>query len=119
MALYFNLPVYKDSYDMLLMVFKYCSKLPKEYKYTLGERLKNDCTDVLVSIFEATKNKELQKLKHIENALNHLERCRLYIRLFKDLNVWGVTIQAALNQKIETISKQLTQWNLHTARVQP
>ena len=118
MALYFNLPVYKDSYDLLLMVFQCCSKLPKEYKYTLGERLKNDCTDILVSIFEATKNKEQQKLTHIENALQHLEKCRLYIRLLKDLNVWGVTTQVALNQKIEPISKQLTQWNLHTARVQ-
>ena len=40
MALYFNLPVYKESYELLLMIFQNSSKLPKNYKYTLGERLK-------------------------------------------------------------------------------
>jgi hypothetical protein len=41
----------------------------------------------------------------------------LYIRLLKDLNIWGVSKQAALNQKIESISKQLTQWSVYVARV--
>ena len=55
MALYFNLPVYKETYELLLMIFQYSSKLPKDYKYTLGERLKNEATEVIVAIFEANK----------------------------------------------------------------
>ena len=117
MALYFNLPVYKDTYELLLMVFQYSSKLPKDYKYTLGERLKNEVTEVLVAIFEASKLKDKSKATAIQNALNSLEKCRLFIRILKDLNIWGISKQANLNQKIESISKQLTQWSLHTARV--
>lgn len=117
MALYFNLPVYKESYDLLLLVFQFCSKLPREYKYTLGERLKNESTDVLIKIFEASKTSDALKLKNIEDALVHIEKCRLYIRLLKDLNIWGVAKQATLNQKIESISKQLTQWSVYVARV--
>lgn len=117
MALYFNLPVYKESYSLLLLVFQFCGKLPREYKYTLGERLKNESTDVLIKIFEASKTSDALKLKNIEDALVHIEKCRLYIRLLKDLNIWGVSKQATLNQKIESISKQLTQWSVYVARV--
>ena len=117
MALYFNLPVYKESYDMLLLIFQYTSKLPKDYKYTLGERLKNEVTEVLVAIFEASQFKDKNKAVTIQKSLNSLEKCRLYIRILKDLNVWGVSKQATINQKIESISKQLTQWSIHTARV--
>ena len=117
MALYFNLPVYKDTYEMLLMIFQYSSKLPKDYKYTVGERLKNEATEVLVAIFEASQLKDKNKILTIQKALNSLEKCRLFIRILKDLNIWGVSKQASLNQKIENISKQLTQWHIHTARV--
>lgn len=118
MALYFNLPVYKDSYDLLILIFRMVSKVPREYKHTLGERLKDASTDVLLLIFEASKAKENTKIENIENALSSLEKCRLYIRIFKDLNVCGIEAQAILNQKIEIISKQLTQWSIFVARVQ-
>lgn len=117
MALYFNLPVYKETYEMLLMIFQYSSKLPKDYKYTLGERLKSEATEVLVAIFEASQLKDKNKIITIQKALNSLEKCRLFIRILKDLNIWGISKQASLNQKIESISKQLTQWHIHTARV--
>ena len=117
MALYFNLPVYKESYELLIMIFQYTTKLPKDYKYTLGERLKNEVTEVLVAIFEASQSKEKNKAEAINKALKSLEKCRLFIRILKDLNIWGISKQANLNQKIESISKQLTQWSIHTARV--
>lgn len=117
MALYFNLPVYKESYELLITIFQYTTKLPKDYKYTLGERLKNEATAVLVSIFEASQLKDKSKAVAIQKALISLEKCRLFIRILKDLNIWGISRQASLNQKIESISKQLTQWSIHTARV--
>lgn len=117
MALYYNLPVYKESYDLLLQVFDAVKKTAREYKFTLGERLKNEATEVLVAIFEASQSKDKNKAVAIQKALNSLEKCRLFIRILKDLNIWGISKQANLNQKIESISKQLTQWSIHTARV--
>lgn len=119
MALYYNLPVYKESYDLLLQVFDAVKKTAREYKFTLGERLKNEATDLLVAIFEASKNTfPSEKMGYITKAQNCLEKIRLYTRLFKDLNIWGVSIQVTINQKIESISKQLTQWSVYVARVQ-
>jgi len=119
MALYYNLPVYKESYDLLLQIYTAVTKTAREYKFTIGERIKNEVTDLLVAIFEASKNTLPQeKIVFISKAQSSLEKVRLYTRLFKDLNVWGVTIQVAINLKIESISKQLTQWNIYVARVQ-
>ena len=119
MALYYNLPVYKESYDLLLQVFEVVKKTAREYKFTLGERLKNEVTDLLVFIYEASRTAiNSEKNVFIKQALNSLEKVRLYTRLFKDLNVWGVTTQVVINLKIESISKQLTQWSIYVARVQ-
>jgi len=35
MATYDNLPVYKASYDLLLLIFNVVKEFKKEYKYTL------------------------------------------------------------------------------------
>ena len=40
MALYIDLPVYKSAYDLLLAIFRFTKEFGKEYKYTVGERLK-------------------------------------------------------------------------------
>ena len=34
-SIYYNLPVYKDTYNLILKLFKATKNLPKEYKYTL------------------------------------------------------------------------------------
>jgi hypothetical protein len=42
MALYDELPVFKAAYDLLLDIYRFSAKLTREYKYTLGEKLKNE-----------------------------------------------------------------------------
>jgi len=40
MALYSELPECKDTYDLLLAIFRFAKDFGKEYKYTVGEILK-------------------------------------------------------------------------------
>jgi hypothetical protein len=42
MALYFDLPVFKDVYQLILKIFDYTNHFPREYKFTLGQDLKRD-----------------------------------------------------------------------------
>jgi len=118
MALYYNLPVYKESYDLLITTYKLVAKVRGSIKHTLGERLKNAVTDVLLYIFESSKAKDAKKKEYIEKAINSLEKCKLCIRIFTDLNVWGVFDSSSANQKPKGISKQLTQWANYVAGVQ-
>lgn len=40
MAFSSELPVYKDSYDLLIEIFRFTKEFGKEFKYTVGEKIK-------------------------------------------------------------------------------
>ena len=56
MALYYDLPVYLDTYQLILKIFEYTKDFPKEYKYTLGQDMKRDALQLVRSIYGANKS---------------------------------------------------------------
>ena len=58
MALYYDLPVFKDVYQLILKIFDYTKDFPREYKFTLGQDLKRDGINLVRSIYRANKSKE-------------------------------------------------------------
>jgi hypothetical protein len=67
MALYYDLPVYRDTYQLILKIFECTKDFSKEYKYTLGQDLKKNATRK-GSIFFGLR----------------LERFAFYVNLFQD-----------------------------------
>ena len=57
MALYDELPVFKAAYDLLLDIYRFSSTLTREYKYTLGEKLKNETLELLMLVYRANSSK--------------------------------------------------------------
>ena len=108
MAAYNQLPVYKAGYDLLLELFQLTHNFNREYKYTLGEKLKNEVTDLLTNIYKA--NKTFTKHELIDKARVNLEIVRLYIRILKDLKQISQNRHVNINERIENISKQLAGW---------
>ena len=53
MALYYELPVFKDVYKMTLRIFELTANFSREYKFTLGQDLKRDCILLVRSIYRA------------------------------------------------------------------
>jgi hypothetical protein len=43
MALYYDLPVFKDVYQLTLHLFELTRNFGREYKFTLGQDMKRDC----------------------------------------------------------------------------
>jgi hypothetical protein len=58
MALYYDLPVYRDTYKLILKIFECTKDFSKEYKYTLGQDMKRDALQLVRSIYRANKSKE-------------------------------------------------------------
>jgi hypothetical protein len=54
MALYYDLPVYRDTYKLILKIFECTKDFSKEYKYTLGQDMKRDALQLVRSIYRAT-----------------------------------------------------------------
>ena len=57
MAQYQHLPIYKLTYDILLRIMQVTKDFPREYKYTLGQKLKEELTSRLET-FKTNKTKK-------------------------------------------------------------
>ena len=108
MAIYNLLPVYKVSYDLLVDLFIFTKEFNREYKYTIGESLKKEAVEMITNIFRA--NSTRNKSPFIQKARENAEIVRLYLRLIKDLKQISLGRFVRLNEKIESVSKQLTAW---------
>jgi hypothetical protein len=117
MALFSELPVYKLGYDLLIQTYQRTAVFSREYKYTLGERLKNETTAMLINIYKANKSPKETRQQYIDQARQNVEVVRLLLRLCKDLKIIGMKGFVALNMQVEELSKQLALWQKYTAGV--
>lgn len=53
MAIYTNLPVYEDSYQLLLCLVSFSRNMQRDFRYTLGEQVKDKVVEMMVLIFRA------------------------------------------------------------------
>ena len=72
MAQYEHLPIYKQTYDILLRTMTATKDFPREYKYTLGQKIKDELIEMVVLIYRANSAKDKQE--HIQQIMG---RCRL------------------------------------------
>ena len=109
MANYDLLPIYKQTYDFLLEIFVFSRNFTREYKYTIGQELKNETIRLILSVYRANSSQERRYIL-LEEARVTLETIRLLLRLTKDLRQISLKDFVSLSEKIESISKQLTAW---------
>ena len=108
MALYTELPLYRDTYQLILKVYEITKEFSKEYKYTLGQDMKRDALQLMRSIYRA--NKHRNRVEHLEVFLDELELLKLEIRLCADMKLVPMRKQAVLSELLERIGKQVTGW---------
>lgn len=108
MALYYDLPVFKDVYHLILKIFEYTKDFPREYKFTLGQDLKRDGVNLVRSIYRANKSKE--KTQYLEAFLDDFELLKLELRLCNDMKLIPLKKHAELSLLMDKIGKQITAW---------
>lgn len=99
MAIYDNLPVYKQAYDLLLDLYSLSKNLSRDYRYTLGEETKRRLIDLMLCIYHANKSKNDEKLNHLKEAREYIVELKLFIRLLRDLKQIRVERLALANGK--------------------
>ncbi|MBM3456745.1 MAG: four helix bundle protein [Bacteroidetes bacterium] len=108
MALYYDLPVFKDVYQLILKIFDYTKDFPREYKFTLGQDLKRDGINLVRSIYRANKSKE--KTHYLEAFSDDFELVKLELRLCADMKLLPLKKHAELSELMDRIGKQITAW---------
>ncbi len=108
MARYNHLPIFQQSYDLNLEIYRTTHNFPREYKYTLGQKLKeisNEIMDWIVVI-----NSQRDKLPYFLKIKMQVERLRIQVRIAYDLKIIKSQRLEFLNRTIEDISMQLSGW---------
>ena len=103
-----NLPLYLCLYKLVQYFYLLIHNFPKEYKYTLGENIKKEAIEMVTEIYRA--NSSFSKKPHIQKAREKIETIRIFFRLTMDLRQVGLKKFVDINEKVESISKQLSAW---------
>lgn len=108
MARYDHLPVYRLCYDLNLEIQKVVGEFPREYKYTLGEKIRTILLHILMYCVRANRlpHKESEILQMIVSA----EFVKICLRMGNDLRIIPEKKYLSLIQKNEEILKQLEGW---------
>ena len=113
MAQYKHLPIYKTTYELLEKVTRRTKDFPKDFKYSLGEKIRNECIELVVFIYKANtfKNKREENLQQI---LERVQVIELMLRLAKDLRLFNVTVFSEIVLLTDNVARQAQGWIKHT-----
>lgn len=117
MAIYENLPVYKQAYDLLIDIYGMSKNMARDYRYTIGEEVKKKVMDMMVCIYHANRSMGDDKLKYLKKSREYIVEIKLYIRLLIDLKQISIKKLAELTEKTESVSKQLSAWEKSVKKI--
>lgn len=113
MAQYEHLSVYKESYSLLIELIQSTKNFPKEYRYSLGERIHDDLIELILDIYKA--NSAVDKSVYIKSILIRTKRIELLLRMFSDLKIITLEKYSYFIEKTSSILRQGQGW-LRTCR---
>ena len=112
MAIYTNLPVYEECYQLLLQLVTFSRQMQRDFRYTIGEKLQQTVVDIIVLIFKA--NKAEQKTRYISDAREKLVEAQVMIRVLNDTRQLSDKQYVLLVERTTSVSKQLAAWERAT-----
>ncbi len=108
MPRYLHLPVFQKGYDLNLEIYRTTHSFPREYKYSLGQKLKEVSGELLDLIVMA--NSKENKEPYFPEIGIRIERLRIQLRTAYDLKIIESRRLEFLNRILEEISMQISGW---------
>ena len=84
------------------------SSFPKEYKYTLGERIQNASIEMIISIYRA--NTVRYKSQHLKALQNQVQILYLLLRICHDIKIIPTERYASIVLMVDDIARQTQGW---------
>ena len=108
MALYYTLPVYKELYKFIRLMFFLTTGFPREYKYTIGQDIKRDGMQLMRYIYRA--NVAQDKAVHLSAFIDEFELLKFEVRICHDLRLINTKRYAEIMELMDSIGRQITGW---------
>jgi hypothetical protein len=81
---------------------------PREYKFTLGQKIKDELIELVVVIYRA--NSAANKKQHIESILERIQAIQLMMRLCHDMRILARSHYASLSEMTDILGRQAQGW---------
>jgi hypothetical protein len=117
MAQYEHLPIYKLTYDLLIRTMTATKDYPREYKYTLGQKMKDEIIELVVLIYKA--NSAMDKEQHIAMILERVQVVQLLMRLSHDMKILTRKHYAAIAEMTDSLARQAQGWQKSSGKRKP
>lgn len=99
---------------MLVELFLATNNFSRDYRFTIGEQIKKEILDMMLCIYRANRSFQGRKSR-IGEAREKIETIRVMLRILKDLKQLNLKKFISINEKIESVSKQLVLWEKGSA----
>lgn len=110
MARYDHLPIYRASRELLREASLCIRDFPKDYRYTLGNKIQSEIVEMISLI--VTANSKKRKKEVLEELAVRIAIVEALLMLAHDLRISAVSVKrlATLGNLIASIGKQCSGW---------
>jgi len=106
-----DLPIYKVTYELLEKVTKLTKNYRKDLKQNLGNKIVDNCTELVLNIYRANSSKQPEKRrKYIHQLFENLQVLELSIKLSYDLQLISAKQHGEIVELTDNIGRQAKGW---------
>lgn len=109
MAQYQHLPIYKSTYELLHAITRATTGFPRDFKYSLGDKLRGEVVELVVFIFKANSSRT-GRAAHVAQILERLQVVELLVRLSKDMRLMAAKQFSEVVVLTDGIGRQAQGW---------
>lgn len=98
------------AYDLLKTAIPLLNDLPRNFKFSLGDRLQNHLSDILELLIEAIYLPPAEKKPALRRVNLQLEKVRLYFRLGFELGLYNSGRYRDFSERVDEVGRMTGGW---------
>lgn len=115
MSLARDLEIYKAATELLTLALRLQAQVPRAYRVAVGQRISNECADILLTVARANAARGHSREEHIAQLLERLEAAIVLLRAGHALRIISTKVWASSIELTDSVGKQAHGW-LKSAR---
>lgn len=104
-----QLPIYRETFELTREIIKVTRNFPRDLKISLGERLRDDCLDMVLGVYRANAARR-DRRAIIEGILERVQVVEMTLRLCCDLGLISRGRHGRLVERTDAIGRQAYGW---------
>lgn len=110
MSLAKDLEIYKAAEQLLQLALQVQAQVPRAYRVAVGQRISNECADILLSVARANAGRGESRRGHIERLLEHVEAITVLMRASHQMRLISPKVWASAIELTDSVGKQANGW---------